>query len=253
MDNYIIKRQAENIIGGRNVSEGYDRGCGIKYGNIIECVQKDSDFISCMKIMDNRSIMQYERLINLFLIIKFYLPALIEKNKESSERFAIMEFGSYRGGSALFMAQLCKLLKLPVDVYGLDTFEGMPNTDGTLDAHKKGDFQDVDIRELNAYKEKNTLDNLYFVKGLFEETAVETLDNCGKLLLVHIDCDIYTAVKYAYDVTQEYMIPGGYFIFDDATESTCIGATYAVEESVIRRDGRNSEQIYPHFVFRNLD
>ena len=43
---------------------------------------------------------------------------------------------------------------------------------------------------------------------------------------------------------------GGYYVFDDATVSSCIGATEVVEDLVIRRDGLNSEQIYPHFVFR---
>jgi len=46
------------------------------------------------------------------------------------------------------------------------------------------------------------------------------------------------------------MVPGGYIVFDDATTSSCIGATAVVEDDVIRRDGLNSEQIFPHFVFR---
>ena len=39
-------------------------------------------------------------------------------------------------------------------------------------------------------------------------------------------------------------------VFDDATTPTCIGATEAVEDLVVRRDGLSSEQIYPHYVFR---
>jgi hypothetical protein len=46
------------------------------------------------------------------------------------------------------------------------------------------------------------------------------------------------------------MVEGGYFVFDDATVSSCIGATEVVEDLLIRRDGLNSEQIWPHFVFR---
>jgi hypothetical protein len=48
------------------------------------------------------------------------------------------------------------------------------------------------------------------------------------------------------------MVPGGYMVFDDATYSSCLGATEAVETLAIRRDGLNSEQIYPHFVFRSF-
>jgi hypothetical protein len=47
------------------------------------------------------------------------------------------------------------------------------------------------------------------------------------------------------------MVPGGYLVFDDATVSSCLGATEAVEQILIRRDGLSSEQIFPHFVFRS--
>ncbi len=46
------------------------------------------------------------------------------------------------------------------------------------------------------------------------------------------------------------MVPGGYLVFDDATYSSCLGATEAVESLLVRRDGLNSEQISPQFVFR---
>jgi hypothetical protein len=46
------------------------------------------------------------------------------------------------------------------------------------------------------------------------------------------------------------MAPGGYVVFDDAHSSSCLGATEVVEDMVIRRDGLNCEQIWPHFVFR---
>ena len=51
-------------------------------------------------------------------------------------------------------------------------------------------------------------------------------------------------------VSSRLWLGGGYVVFDDATVSSCIGATEAVEDLLIRRDGLNSEQIYPHFVFR---
>jgi len=46
------------------------------------------------------------------------------------------------------------------------------------------------------------------------------------------------------------MVPGGYIVLDDALFSSCLGATEVVEDLMIRRDGLNSEQIYPHYVFR---
>jgi hypothetical protein len=61
---------------------------------------------------------------------------------------------------------------------------------------------------------------------------------------------IATAVKYSYESIKPIMVDGGYIVFDDATVSSCIGATEVVEDVLIRRDGLNSEQIWPHYVFR---
>ena len=72
----------------------------------------------------------------------------------------------------------------------------------------------------------------------------------GDIALAHIDCDIYSAVAFSYDAVRGYMVEGGYLAFDDAIYSSCLGATEAVEELAIRRDGLNCEQVFPHFVFR---
>ncbi len=162
-----------------------------------------------------------------------------------------MEFGAFRGGNALFMARVVKALYPGIKVFAFDTFSGMPKTDSSVDAHSEGSFGNVDLAELRALAAQAGLDNIEFVPGLFEETAHSALERrIGKVALAHFDCGIYSAVKYSYDVVKPFMLPRGYIVFDDATVSSCIGATQAAEELVIRRDGLNSEQIYPHFVFR---
>jgi hypothetical protein len=135
-------------------------------------------------------------------------------------------------------------------VFALDTFEGMPVTDKNVDAHNAGDFADADLGRLKARIDRLKLDNLVLVKGLFEDTNDAVMAEAGKVSLAHIDCDIAPAVRYSYEGVKPFMVDGGYIVFDDATYSSCIGATEVVEDIVIRRDGRNSEQIWPHFVFR---
>jgi len=68
--------------------------------------------------------------------------------------------------------------------------------------------------------------------------------------LAHIDCDIQPAVTYSWDRINSYTVPGGYVVFDDATEASCLGATEVVERELIQKKGLCSEQIYPHYVFR---
>jgi hypothetical protein len=183
-----------------------------------------------------------DRLMNLFLLTKFFLPKLPFGH--------IVEFGSYKGGSAFFLATLAEKFLPGAMVYGLDTFSGIPSVDARIDLHAAGTFPVVDFDELIRTQARFGLKNLRFVRGLFSETAPTLLAEIGKVVLVHIDCDTYESVAYAYESSIPHVVPGAYLVFDDSTSSSCIGATQAVEEWVIRRDGRYSEQIFPHHVFR---
>jgi hypothetical protein len=46
------------------------------------------------------------------------------------------------------------------------------------------------------------------------------------------------------------MVSGGYWILDEPVVSDCIGTAEAMEDLLIPRDGLNSEQVFPHCVFR---
>lgn len=227
---------------GRNIRDGYARGWGIQFGSLRESVRADPLYQYALGMTDGRSIQSEDNRVNLFLIMKFGLTSIASGS--------IIEFGSYRGGSAIFMAAVCAELYPETTVYALDTFGGMPQTDKAVDAHSKGDFADVNFEELSNYVDKIGLNNLKLVRGMFSDTCPSLLSDIKPIILSHIDCDIRSAVIYSYDVSKKHMAPGGYIIFDDATVSSCIGATEAVEELVIRRDGLHSEQIFPHFVFR---
>lgn len=225
---------------GRNVREGYQRGGGLKFRHTADHVEADPDFQDAVNDVMGRCLVEEIRLKNLFLIFKFFLPKIPGD---------IIEFGSYRGGSAMFMARLAKRFKPGAMVYALDTFAGMPESDESVDTHRLGCFGNVDLREIEATRTLLGLDNLTFVEGMFQDTAPALV--AGKrFALAHIDCDNHGPVAFSYETVRSNMSPGGYLVFDDATEASCIGATSAVEELVIRRDGLFSEQIFPHFVFR---
>jgi predicted O-methyltransferase YrrM len=227
---------------GRNVRDGYARGWGLEFGNLHDRVAADPLYRAAVELAAGRSYVSEPRRMNLFLLIKFFLPTL--------GRGHLIEFGAYKGGNAMFMARVAQEVLPGAQVYALDTFSGMPPTDKTVDAHNAGDFGDVDVNDLRRSIARMGLGNLHVVQGQFEESGPALIATAGPFALAHIDCDIYSAVAFAYDVVRPAMVPGGYIVFDDATEGSCIGATEAVETLVIRRDGLNSEQIHPHFVFR---
>ena len=227
---------------GRNVSEGHQRGWGLEFGNLAERISADPDYADAAKYCEGRSVVRLDRRMNLFLLIKFFLPRV--------PRGHIIEYGSYRGGSALLLAALARKFVPGAQVYALDTFCGMPTADSGIDSHHEGDFSDTSFEELVRARSELGLDNLHLIKGLFAETAPRIIRAAERIALAHIDCDIYESVQYAYDSCKDHMVSQGYIVFDDSTSSSCLGATEAVERFVIRRDGLLSEQIFPHHVFR---
>lgn len=231
------------IRNGRNISEGYARGWGLQFDDLREKISKDPLYQEASALANGRTIVTEDNRMNIFLIMKYFLPKISTGH--------IVEFGSYKGGNAIFMSAVARALLPNTKVYAFDTFNGMPATDNSIDAHSVGDFNDVDLEELRLFCLKNNINNIEFVKGLFEETTSSRLSFIKNVALAHIDCDIKSACEYSYNAVSQYMVRGGYIIFDDAIVSSCLGATEVVENLVIRRDGLNCEQIFPHFVFRH--
>ncbi len=244
MDSYLpeIPGLEGALRANRSVRDGYVRGWGLEFGGLADKVRADPLYQEAERLAAARSYVAEARRMNLFLLLKFYLPRLA--------RGHVIEFGAYKGGNAMFMAHVVNRVAPGTQVYALDTYAGMPATDKTVDAHNAGDFGDANMQEIRAVSDAAGLANLHLIQGLFEDTAARVAGEHGPFALAHIDCDIYSACVCAYDTVMPAMVPGGYVVFDDATGSSCIGATEAVESLAIRRDGLSSEQIHPHFVFR---
>jgi hypothetical protein len=226
---------------GRNPFEGYQRGSGLKFRGLADKIRAEQDFQEAFALAQSRSIVGGMRLLNIYLLIRFYMPRL--------EHGHIIEFGAYRAGSAMMMAHLAKRYLPGVQVYALDTYAGMPVTDKEIDGHNLGDFADTNYEEILVAKAAAGLDNLHLVRGLFSDTTPGVLAECKTIALAHIDCDIYHPACQAWQSVKPVMVPGGYVVFDDATEASCLGATEAVED-IIYQENLRSEQIDPHFVFR---
>jgi len=231
---------APGVRKGRVPFEGYQRGWGLQFGKVRELVEAESLFRRSFDNIGLPSWISSEKRANIYLLLTRFLPKLADKN--------VVEFGSYRGGTAIFMALVLREVAPEARVYALDTFEGMPKTDKSIDAHSEADFSDTSLDQLNKRIRELGLTNVIPVKGLFQDTF-PGLAAGVKFGLAHIDADIYSAVKYAQDAVWPRMTRGGYVVFDDADVSSCIGATEAVEELVQERK-IHSEQVWPHFVFR---
>lgn len=227
---------------GRRPYDGFVRGFGIEKGNVEELCDADPLFNEAFRLSAPRSYLYKNALMNLYMLLRFYLPSLPFGH--------VAEFGTYRGGSAMFMAHVAARCLPGVRVFAFDTFTGMPAVDAGIDAHLKGDFSDVDVEEVRAYAAAAGLDNIAFVPGRFAETAPAVLGETGGVALAHIDCDIYSSVAEAYTTVKDHLVEGAYVVFDDPLHANCLSALEAVEDHVIAGDGLRAEQAYPHLVYR---
>ena len=229
------------VAGGRSARDGYQRGWGLMHAGLMQQVAEDKLYRAATEASGGWSLMVEAKRMNLFLILTNFFERLDGRD--------VIEFGSYRGGNALFMAHVMKALYPKAKVYACDTYAGMPVTDAGRDLHGAGDFSEASYDALAKRRDQLKLKNLEIVKGLFQDTFPGIAKGKPRFGLAHIDCDIYSGVKYAQDAVWPFMADGGYVVYDDADAPSCIGATEAVEQLVMERR-LHSEQVWPHWVFR---
>jgi predicted O-methyltransferase YrrM len=226
---------------GRNVAAGNLRGWGLEFTDLLQHIATLPDYASALSLASGRSLVTAPKLANLYLLMKFGLNVIPGD---------IIEFGSFRGGSALFMAKLLRQWGSKKKVYALDTYEGMPPTDIEIDMHRAGDFADATVEEIEQIRDKHGLnDRLVLKKGLFEHTLPHLL-NEGMFSLVHVDCDIYHSIEFVLRAIDGHLSPGSYVVFDDPLFGSCLGAMEACEEVYIQGKGLHAEQAFPHLVYR---
>ena len=229
---------------GRAIEHGHWRGWGLEYGGLDKEVEREADFQQALKLARARgSLLTPPKLVNLYLLLRFGLPQL--------ERGDIVEFGSYKGGSAIFMASLLRSFGSGAKVFALDTYAGMPPTDKLRDMHSAGDFADTSLAEFRRDIDKAKLGEFVVpLQGLFSDTLPGVLAGGRRIALAHVDCDIYEGVKYAIEASRPHMVRDGYFVFDDPLHGSCLGAMQAIEETLLHEDRLCAEQMFPHPVYR---
>lgn len=134
----------------------------------------------------------------------------------------LAECGAYQGGTAKILTSIAPSRLLHV----FDTFEGMPPTDPMRDKHKAGDFADTSIESVGEYLAEHK--NVVLVKGFVPDSLAIVRDRTFSF--VHVDLDIYSAIKGACEFFYPRMEPGGVMLFDDYGYPSCPGARMAVDE-----------------------
>jgi O-methyltransferase len=160
---------------------------------------------------------------SLYILFAFAANALTLKGE-------VWECGVYKGGTARMLAKLIQQKGKAGTILRLfDTFEGMPETDKTIDLHKQFDFADTSIEQVRSAL--LPLGDISFVslhKGWIPQTFVGR--EASVITFCHVDVDIYRSVRDCCEFVYPRLAAGGVMVFDDYGLPTCPGARKAVDE-----------------------
>jgi hypothetical protein len=151
----------------------------------------------------------------------------------------VIEVGSYKGGSAKFLAGALKVHQASPRLFVCDTFQGHARVDADIDGpHAAKGFTATSAEAVAAY-----LSDYPFVELLVGD-IVETSARLQDLVFgfVHIDVDVYPPTAFCLEFFSQRLAPGAWIVVDDYGVVTCPGAQKAVDDFV--RDHRSFAKVH---------
>ena len=119
----------------------------------------------------------------------------------------IMEFGTYKGYSARKIASKMKQYNILNNLYMFDSFEGLPEITSDIDKNsyqvmltndwQKGTFSGASGFEKKLEQDVNSIigrQNTNIIKGYFDDTIAKMKLEKNSVILVNIDCDLYSSI-----------------------------------------------------------
>jgi hypothetical protein len=122
----------------------------------------------------------------------------------------VAEFGVYKGGTTMFLAQTLERLGHPGHVYGFDTFAGFPRSGHVLDLHDSAEDEFRDSSAVKAWLGTNS--RIVLIEGDIRETYRRLTS--VPLVLTFFDTDNYTGTRAALELCYEQTVTGGVLAFD---------------------------------------
>jgi O-methyltransferase len=148
---------------------------------------------------------------------------------------SVAEIGSYRGGSAYFIASaFLRMTGSEVPMHVFDTFEGHPAESMSEHDpyHSPGQFQGTQYEKVREYLSRFT--ELRIHKGDVLHALPQLEESVYRL--VHIDTDLYQPTVACLDYFGPRMSPEGVIVVDDYASKKCPGVPKAVSEYLARTD-----------------
>lgn len=125
--------------------------------------------------------------------------------KVNDKKVLYLEFGVARGASMRYWAGLLTNPQSCLD--GFDTFEGLPMD--WKEGVGKGAFSN------QGQLPQIADERVHFFKGLFDETMPGYRIPQHEVMVVNIDCDLYSSACYVLKQLDQHFAPGDFIYFDE--------------------------------------
>lgn len=186
----------------------------LEFGSVIYCPWTTDDaFQAIYQDVKHLTSVSVERLWVLYLLAKQSLKIPGD----------FVECGVYQGGTARLLAHV--LMGSGKKLHLFDTFMGMPLADVKWDVHRKGDFYETSLEEVQAVVGHE--DMVVFHKGFVPETFLGLNDL--RPAFVHLDLDLRQSTWDALEFIYPRMPLGASMVIDDYGQGTCPGLIEAVD------------------------
>lgn len=124
--------------------------------------------------------------------------------RAKGRKILYLEFGVAEGSSIKYWAE--KLSNEDALLFGFDTFEGLPEAWGPI---AKGTFSTKG--RLPAVDSPR----VQFIKGLFQDTLPQFELPPHDLLIINVDCDLYSGAWSVLNSLATHIVPGTFIYFDE--------------------------------------
>ena len=161
----------------------------------------------------------YRKLIDegMFKAEFLYEKELLLEIKEKNIEGAVVEFGVSGGWRLKHLADAMKEINLDRQVYGFDSFEGLPKPDtANDDAFFKEGMYAANIETVKEYLKCSENPHINLIKGWFSDTfKQEQAKKIDKIAFARIDCDLYHPAVECLDYLKTRLVDNGILVFDD--------------------------------------
>jgi hypothetical protein len=131
---------------------------------------------------------------------------------------ALCEFGVYQGHGLYAICQYAEKLIPGAEIYGFDSFEGMPKTeieltDNHAEVWRPGGFSETSVERVR--ESLREYPSVKLIKGVFSDLKPLPEYGIDRVRFARIDCDIYEGYRDALNLLTPCIGSGTVLLFDE--------------------------------------